>query len=64
MNDLTMNFTSRLKMDAKCANQHSNLIEWRTILGHPKLIVCMGMCVLSLGHGSEPRGSDVYLHIE
>ena len=35
--------------------------EWRTILGHPQLIECMGICVLSLAHGSELRGSDVYL---
>ena len=37
--------------------------EWRTILGHPQLIECMGVCVLSLAHGSELRDSDVYLHI-
>ena len=37
--------------------------DWRTILGHPKLIECMGICILSLAHGSELRGSDVYLHI-
>ena len=35
--------------------------EWRTILGHPQLIECMGICVLSLAHGSELRGSNVYL---
>ena len=33
--------------------------EWRTILGHPQLIECMGICVLSLAHRSELRGSDV-----
>ena len=33
--------------------------EWRTILGHPQLIECMGICILSLAHGSEQRGSDV-----
>ena len=32
---------------------------WRTILGHPQLIECMGICILSLAHGSEQRGSDV-----
>ena len=32
-------------------------------MGHPKLIECMGICVLSLVRGSERRGSDVYLHI-
>ena len=37
--------------------------QWRTILGHPQLIECMGIRVLSLAHGSELRGSDVYLHI-
>ena len=38
--------------------------EWRTILGHPQLIECMDInCAFSLAHGSELRGSDVYLHI-
>ena len=37
--------------------------KWRIILGHPQLIECMGICVLSLAHGSELRGSDVYLNI-
>ena len=37
--------------------------EWRTILGLPQLIECMGICVMSLAHGSELRSSDVYLHI-
>ena len=32
---------------------------WRTILGHPQLIECIGICILSLAHGSEQRGSDV-----
>ena len=27
-----------------------------------QLIECMGICFLSLAHGSEPRRSDVYLH--
>ena len=31
----------------------------RTILGHPRLTECMGICILSLAHGSEQRGSDV-----
>ena len=35
----------------------------RTFGGHPKLIECMRICVLSLSHGSELRGSDVYLDI-
>ena len=26
-------------------------------LGHPQLFECMGICVLSLTHGSELRGS-------
>ena len=34
----------------------------RTILGHPQLIECMGICVLSPEYGSELGGSDVYLH--
>ena len=37
--------------------------EWRTILEHPQLIECMGICDLSLARGSEPRGFNVYLHI-
>ena len=32
--------------------------RWQTILGHPQLIECMGICILSLAHGSEQRGSD------
>ena len=32
---------------------------WRTILGHLQLIECMGICILSLAHGSKLRGSDV-----
>ena len=32
---------------------------WRTILGHPQLIECMGICILSLVHGSEQIGSNV-----
>ena len=32
-------------------------------MGHPQLIECMGICVLSLAHGSELNGPDVYLHI-
>ena len=37
--------------------------EWWTILGHPPLIECMGICVLSLAHGYELRGFDVYQSI-
>ena len=33
--------------------------EIGTLLGHPQLIECMGICILSLAHGSEQRGSDV-----
>ena len=32
--------------------------DWRSILGHPHLIECMGICVLSLARVSELRGSD------
>ena len=38
--------------------------EWQTILGHPQLIECMGICVLSLAHVSELRGSDVFAYCE
>ena len=37
--------------------------EWQTILGHPQMIECMGISVLSLAHGSELWGSNVYVHI-
>ena len=37
--------------------------ECGTILGHPQLIEYIGVCVLSLAHESELRGSDVYPHI-
>ena len=33
--------------------------EWRTILGHPQLIECMGICNLSMTHGSELMSSGV-----
>ena len=29
--------------------------QWQTILGHPQLIECTGVCILSLAHGSEQR---------
>ena len=45
----------------KCAVKSDQ--EGRTILGHPQLTECMGIGVLSLAHGSELRGSDVYLRI-
>ena len=34
--------------------------QWRTILGHPQLIV--GICILSLAHGSGKKGFRRYLH--
>ena len=37
--------------------------QWRTIFGHSQLIGCMDICVLSLAHESEQRGSDVCMHI-
>ena len=37
--------------------------QWRTILGHPQLIECMGICILSLAHGSEKKGFRRYLQI-
>ena len=60
MNDLFMTFTSRIKVDAKYMFISSEIgSQWRTILGHPQLIECMGICILSLAQGSEQRGSDV-----
>ena len=35
----------------------------RTLLGHPELIECMGICVLNLAHESEQRSSEFHLHI-
>ena len=49
---------------AKSANSSKIGSEEWTILGHPQLIECMGICVLSLAHVSELRDSDIYLHIE
>ena len=37
--------------------------EWRSILGHPQLTECIGICVLSPTHESDLSCSDVYLHI-
>ena len=37
--------------------------QWVTILGHPQMIECMVICVLSQVHGSDLRSPDVYLHI-
>ena len=31
----------------------------QTILGHPQLTECMGICILRMSHGSEQRGSDI-----
>ena len=39
--------------------------QWRTILGHPiKLIECMGICILSLAHGSEQRVPTLFAYCE
>ena len=38
--------------------------EWQNILGHPQVLECIGICVLSLTHGSKQRGSNIYLHSE
>ena len=62
MNDLTMTFTSRLKMNAKCANQQWNWIRVVNYFGTPPPDWMLGLYVLSLVRGSELRGSDVYLH--
>ena len=45
MNDLFVTFTSRLKMDMPNVFISSEIeSQWRTILGHPQLIECMGIC--------------------
>ena len=36
----------------------------RTILGHPQLIERMGICILSLAHGSEQRVSMLFAYCE
>ena len=60
MNDLSVTFTSGLKVDAKCVYQPWNWITVANYFGTPpQLIECMGICILSLAHGSEQRGSDV-----
>ena len=38
--------------------------QWRTILGHPQLIECMGICILSLAHGSEKRVPTLLAYCE
>ena len=35
----------------------------QTVMGLPQLIECKGICVLSLAHIYELKGSDIYLHI-
>ena len=55
MNDLTMTFTFRLKMDANCAISSEIASEWRTVCGHPQLIECIGICLSSLALGSGLR---------
>ena len=59
MNDLFMIFTSRLKVDAKCVYQQSNWMTVANYFGTTPAAECMGICILSLAHGSEQRGSDV-----
>ena len=54
-NDLSSTVTSRLKVDVSSEIGS----RWRTILGHPQLTEYMGICILTLAHGSEQRGSDV-----
>ena len=52
-----------LKMDSAYGNQQcSSIREANKSSLHPKLIECMGICVLSQMHGSELRASDVYLN--
>ena len=58
MNDLLMTFTSRLKVDANVFISGEIGSQWRTSLGRPQLIECMGIRILSLALGSEQRGSD------
>ena len=55
MNDLTMTLTSRMPYVLISSKFGS---DWRSILGHPQLIECMGICVLSMARVSELRGSD------
>ena len=49
MNDLFVTFTSMLKVFISSETGS----QWRTILGHPQLIEYLGICILSLAHGSE-----------
>ena len=64
MNDLSMTFTSRLKMDAKCVISSEIGSQWRTIFGHLQLIECMGIRILSLAHVPERRVPTLFAYCE
>ena len=53
-------FAFRLEMHIRCDNQNKTGADRGNILGRPRLIECMGICVLSPAHESEMRGHLVY----
>ena len=50
-------------MHVRCDNQYKTGADRGNILGQPKLLECMGICVLSPAHGSEMKGYLVYVLI-
>ena len=56
-------FAFRLDMHVRCNNKWKTGADRRTILGQPRLFVCMGICVLSPAHESGMRGYLVYVLI-
>ena len=50
-------------MHVRCDNQYKTGADGGSILGQPRLFVCMGICVLSPAHESEMTGYLVYVLI-
>ena len=50
-------------MHVRCDNQYKTGADGGNITGQPKLLQCLGICVLSLAHESETRGYLVYVPI-
>ena len=51
-------------MHVRCDSKYKTGADRGNILGRPRLIECMGICVLSPAHESEMRGYLVYVLIE
>ena len=54
-------FAFRLEMHVRCENQYKTGADKGSSLGQPRLLECMGICVLSPAHESEMRGYLVYV---